>query len=510
MSVLDALYAPVAALYVAILLALFIYGVNFLWLTWVAARAAPTVPETVTPRRWPIVTVQLPIYNEMYVAKRLIDAAARFDYPRRRIEIQVLDDSTDETTVIAAAAVRHWRSTGLDIRHVRRPERTGFKAGALAYGLSLARGEYVASFGADFIPGPAFLTRALPVLSADRGLAFVQARWGHVNRDFSVLTLLQSLSIDGHMAVEQFARWRTGQWFNFNGTAGVWRTAALHDAGGWSHDTLTEDLDISYRAFLRGWRAAFLRDVEAPAELPVSYSAYRRQQHRWARGSFECAMKHLPRIWRSPIGWVRKTQATLHLLGYSIHLLLLALSLLYPLLLLVSVRHPQVVSLFGGVTLFNLTAIAPAVLFTTAQRQLGRRWWSAIPSVLLLTVLGAGMMANTARAALQALHRRPSVFERTPKYGVEGEKVDWLRLRYQPRVDRLVFVEAALAALNVATTAAAISRGTWAIAFYAALFAAGLLFSVGLTTSQAARAFWIARESGRVPVRLTSSTPDES
>jgi hypothetical protein len=335
------------------------------------------------------------------------------------------------------------------------------------------------------------------VLSADPGLAFVQLRWGHVNRDFSLLTLLQSLSIDGHMVVEQFARWRTGQWFNFNGTAGVWRRAALLDAGGWSHDTLTEDLDISYRAFLRGWRAAFLRDVECPAELPVSWSAYRRQQHRWARGSFECAMKHLPVIWRSPIGLARKAQATLHLLGYSIQLLLLALSLLYPLLLLVSIRQPQVTSLFGGVAVFNLTAIAPAVLFTTAQRQLGRRWWAALPGVFLLTILGAGMMANTARAALQAVHRGPSVFERTPKFGVEREKVEWLRLRYQPRVDRLVWVEAALAGLNVATTVAAIGRGSWAIAFYAALFAAGLLFSVVLTVSQAARGFWIAREPGR-------------
>ena len=509
MPPLDLLFLPAAVLYVAILLTLVAYGVNFVWLTWVAARGRGRSPVSVVPDQWPAVTVQLPVYNEMYVAERLVDAACRFEYPGR-LEIQVLDDSTDETAEIVRRAVEAWRARGVDVHHVRRSVRTGFKAGALANGLDLASGEMVAIFDADFIPAPDFLVRTVPVLCADEGLAFVQARWGHVNRGFSLLTFLQSLSIDGHMVIEQFARWSAGQWFNFNGTAGVWRLRALEDAGGWSQDTLTEDLDLSYRAFLRGWRAAFLRDVECLAELPVSYGAYRRQQHRWARGSFECAIKHLPSVWRAPIGLRRKSQATFHLMGYSIHLMLLCLSLLYPILLLSSVGQPQAVTVFGIITLFNLTALAPPALFTVAQHRLGRRWWAAIPGVLLLTILGAGMMANTGRAAWQAIQGRPAVFERTPKFGVGREKVEWRKLRYQPRFDGLVLVEAALAALDFATAAAAVSRGTWAIAFYATLFGVGLTFSVALTCSQAARAAWIDRVSNRTGavVAQPSPTPD--
>ena len=285
---LDLLFVPAALLYLAILLALFVFGLNFLYLTWVALRSSTETPRSVTPVDWPAVTVQLPIFNELYVAERLVAAAVALDYPSGKLEIQVLDDSTDETVALMAVAVARWRATGVDIRHVRRGARTGYKAGALAYGLQLAQSELVALFDADFVPPSDFLRRAVPVLLADPGLAFVQARWGHINPAFSVLTRLQALAIDGHMAIEQFARWRAGQWFNFNGTAGLWRCAALVDAGGWSHQTLTEDLDISYRAFLRGWRAAFLRDLECPAEVPVSFNAYRRQQHRWARGSFEC------------------------------------------------------------------------------------------------------------------------------------------------------------------------------------------------------------------------------
>ncbi len=489
---LDLAFVIVGGLYVAILLALALFGLDFLWLTWVAVRGKEQAPKAVIPSIWPTVTVQLPIYNEMYVAERLIDAAARFVY-EGDLEIQVLDDSTDETVAIVERAVARWRAAGVDVRHVRRATRTGFKAGALGHGLSLARGELVAIFDADFIPTPDFLARAVPVLNADPGLAFVQGRWGHANRQYSLLTRLQSLSIDGHMVIEQHGRWRAGQWFNFNGTAGVWRRAALADAGGWSQDTLTEDLDISYRAFLRGWRAAFMRDLECPSEVPASFSAYRRQQHRWARGTFECAVKHLPAIWRSPFSLGRKVSATIHLLGYTIHLLLLSISLLYPLLLAISVGHPRALSLFGVIALTNVTALAPGFLFTMGQRQLGRRWWRAIPEVMLLTVLGAGMMANTARAAAQALGRRPAVFERTPKFGIQDDRVNWLRLRYQPRFDGLVVAEVLLAGLNLWTSAEAFHRGYWAIAFYAAVFATGLGFNVSLTVIQGIRVRWAAR-----------------
>ena len=500
----DALFVIVAATYVAILVALAAFGLNFLWLTWTAVRGRSEAPPVANPAVWPPATVQLPIFNELYVAERLIDAACRLRYPGS-LEIQVLDDSTDETVELVEGVVARWRRSGVDVRHIRRSDRDGFKAGALAHGLELASGDVLAIFDADFIPPADFLVRTVPVLEADSGLAFVQARWGHANRDFSLLTQLQSLSIDGHMIIEQFARWRAGVWFNFNGTAGVWRRSALVDAGGWSSATLTEDLDLSYRAFLRGWRAAFVRDMECPAEIPASFGAYRRQQHRWARGTFECARRHLGAIWRSPVPLSIKVNATAHLLGYGIHLLMLAISLLYPLLLLLSVGHPQVLTVFGAIAVFNLTALAPGALFAIGQQQLGRRWWTALPRVVMLTVLGAGMMANTARAAILAFRRRPGVFERTPKFGLRETPVDWLRLRYQPRVDGLVIVEIGLAVLNATTAVAALTRGYWPIAIYAAIFATGLGASVSMTLGQALRTRWAARQTAGLVAAETTS-----
>jgi cellulose synthase/poly-beta-1,6-N-acetylglucosamine synthase-like glycosyltransferase len=483
----DLLFVPVIVVYVAILTVLFVYGVNFIYLTIASLRTRDRHPAMQVPATWPTVTIQLPIYNEVYVAGRLINDVARMDYPAGRLEIQVLDDSTDETSTIIAELVAAWRARGVDISHVRRSGRDGYKAGALRHGLTLANGELIAIFDADFLPRPDFLREVVPALVADADLAFVQARWGHVNRGFSLLTRLQAVAIDGHFGIEQTGRWARGYWFNFNGTAGVWRRRALLDAGGWQDDTLTEDLDVSYRAFLAGWRAGYLRDVEAPAELPVSFSAYRRQQHRWARGSFECAMKHLPSIWQSDVPLSRKVSATLHLTGYLIHLLLLALALLYPLLLVVSGPHPELFALLGVLSIFNLTTLAPTFLFAIGQRQLGRRWVLQVPTILLLSVFGCGMMVNTGRAAWQTFTGGPAAFERTPKFGVRHRHDSWRGLRYQLGLDRIVFVELALAALNAATCVVAAGRGFWAIAIYAAIFAAGLSAAAVTTIRQAAR-----------------------
>ncbi|HEV7677544.1 MAG TPA: glycosyltransferase [Candidatus Dormibacteraeota bacterium] len=480
----DLLFAPVFLAYAAILVLLFVYGANFVHLTLAALRMHDRRGDAPIPSRWPAVTVQLPIYNEVYVARRLIDAVARMDYPAELLQVQVLDDSTDETVAIVAAAAAEWRARGIDVVQVRRPGRAGFKAGALRHGMQTVRGEFIAIFDADFVPRPDFLRQALPRLVADPGLAFVQARWGHVNRGYSLLTRLQALAIDGHFAIEQAARWSTGKWFNFNGTAGIWRRSAVVDAGGWQNDTLTEDLDLSYRAFRAGWRAEYLPLVEAPAELPVSFSAYRRQQHRWARGSFECAIKHLPAIWASPVPLSRKVAATLHLTGYGIHLLLLALSVLFPILLLESGPHPALFALVGTLGIFNLTSLAPTVLFAAGQRQLGRRWLLQIPAILLLSPFGSGMMVNTGRAAWQALRGRAGEFERTPKFGVRDRGQDWHRLRYQLGVDRIVIGEVALALVNLLTCVVAIQRGYWAIVVYAAIFALGLLSAVAATVRQ--------------------------
>ncbi|HKZ53927.1 MAG TPA: glycosyltransferase [Anaerolineales bacterium] len=482
---LDLLFVPVAVLYLLLVAALFLYGLNFFYLTYLALRNRGAEPIAPDPQAWPRVTVQLPVYNELYVAERLIEAAAALDYPSSLLEIQVLDDSTDETVAVIEETAKRLKARGVDVVHIHRSHRTGFKAGALAEGLAQARGEFLAIFDADFVPPPDFLRRTLPHFQ-DPKLAFVQTRWGHLNRDYSLLTFLQSLAIDAHFMVEQFARNLAGYWFNFNGTAGVWRRSALEDAGGWTADTLTEDLDLSYRAFLRGWRALYLRQVDVPAELPANFSAYRRQQQRWARGSLECARKLLPHIWRSQNPFRIKLQATLHLTGYGVHLLLFALMLLYPLVVVLSQRVPSLIfALFGLAIVFNLTALAPSLLFAVAQKHLGRAWWRMAPAILFITVLGAGMMLNTVRAASHIFFGRRGVFERTPKFGLLQQKQGWQERRYQMRLDPIVYSELFFAAWSLGTITLALHAGNWVIAAYASLFAVGLLFTSGVTILQA-------------------------
>lgn len=496
---LDLLFIPAAILYLLVVCMLFIYGLNFLYLTQLTIRKQNQRLEPPHMDAYPFVTVQLPIYNEMYVARRLIEAAAQLDYPRHLLEIQVLDDSTDETVNIIQDLIECLRAQGVNIILLHRENRTGFKAGALAAGFACSKGEFLAIFDADFLPPADFLKRTVPYFK-DPQVGFVQTRWGHINRDYSVLTRLQSLAIDAHFTVEQFARSQGGFWFNFNGTAGIWRRATLESAGGWKADTLTEDLDLSYRSFLSGWRAIYLREVEVPSELPVSFSAYRKQQYRWARGSLECAYKYLPRIWHMPMAISKKIEATLHLTGYFVHLLLFALAILYPLALLLAYRYANLTSLFGFFIFFNSAALAPTILFLVAQQQLGNRWWSHLPVVLFISAFGAGMMINTLRAALHAFLGRNSVFERTPKFGILRKNQSWVQKRYQLNLDPLVFPEIAFALLNLATVILAIQQRNLFIAIYAAIFCIGLLFTSGLTIVQTAAVFWHRARRVNVPI----------
>ena len=489
MSWLSTLFIPAAILYLLVLLALFIYGLNFYYLAfhaWQNRHSLASKPLTDMPASLPAVTVQLPIYNEWYVAERLIESAAALDYPRGLLQIQVLDDSTDETRSLIARTVQRLQAEGFDVVHMHRADRQGYKAGALAEGLKTAKGKFIAIFDADFLPAPDFLKKILPYFDGER-IAFVQARWGHLNRGYSLLTFLQSLSIDAHFAVEQLARSRLDFWFNFNGTAGVWRKDAILDAGGWKAETLTEDLDLSYRAFLRGWSGRYAGDVEVQAELPVSFTAYRRQQHRWARGSFECAIRYLPAIWASDASLSRKIQSSLHLTGYVIHLMMLLMCVLYPFLLLISQQYTGLLQLFGIGYLFNLTAFAPTVYFVVAQSALRKRWIHVLPSILLTTILGAGMMVNTLRAALQVWLGGKSVFERTPKYGITQRKQTWDTRRYSVTVDVLIAFELALALFNVWTVWLGWQSSNWLIVIYASIFAIGLFFTSGFTVVQTLR-----------------------
>ncbi|HLE16502.1 MAG TPA: cellulose synthase family protein [Anaerolineales bacterium] len=481
---IDFMFIPIAVVYLSVVLLLLVYGINLIYLTSISLRRkTPLIPPP-EPDSWPLVTVQLPIYNEIYVAERLIRAAAGIDYPPHLLEIQVLDDSTDETTSMVEEVVARLRAENRMITCLHRTNRVGFKSGALAEGMGHARGEFIAIFDADFIPPRDFLKRTLPYFRDPR-LGYIQTRWGYTNRNYSYLTYLQALAIDAHFMIEQHARSQSGYFFNFNGSAGIWRKSTIIDAGGWKSDTLTEDLDLSYRAILKGWQGLYLRDLVSPAELPVSITAFRRQQYRWARGSLECAGKYLPVIWDLSIPLSKKIEASLHLLGYGVHLLLCLLVLLNPLVLALSLRYAGLVSLFGIAVVFNLATFAQAFFLLAAQKQVGKQWWKSVPMVMLMTAAGTGMMVNTARAAIDIIRGKVVGFERTPKYGIIQKEQAWVNQRYQVAEDSIIFFELAFALLNAGTAIAAAIHQNWIIAIYACFFCAGLLIIAGLSIRQA-------------------------
>src|SRR6267143_4119604 len=318
------------ATYFFVLIVLAIYGWHRYYLVYLYMRNKGKEPKAGPPLDPPpVVTIQLPLYNEMYVADRLIASVCAIEYPRELLEIQVLDDSVDETRSIAESAVRRFAAQGIDIKYYHRTDRIGYKAGALEAGLKTARGEFIGIFDADFIPTADFLTRLMPHFG-DPGVAMVQARWGHINQDYSLLTKIQSILLDGHFVLEHGGRHRSGRFFNFNGTAGIWRRTAIADAGGWQHDTLTEDLDLSYRAQLAGWQFVFVPGLIAPAEVPVEMNAFQSQQHRWAKGSVQTARKMLPRILRSDLSREVQVEAFFHLSANFTYPLMILLTVLMP------------------------------------------------------------------------------------------------------------------------------------------------------------------------------------
>lgn len=392
---------------------------------------APVPRRPEPPDRWPTVTVQLPVYNERLVVERLIVATGRIDYPRDRLVVQVLDDSTDDTTAVVAAAVAGLRDQGVDAVHLRRGHRTGFKAGALAAGLAASPSELIAVFDADFIPTPDFLRGAIPWF-ADPGVGMVQGRWGHLNASESWLTVAQSILLDGHFAVEHAARHRSGRWFNFNGTAGIWRRAAIESAGGWHHDTLTEDLDLSYRAQLAGWRFVYDHDLVVPAELPDTMAAFKAQQRRWATGSVQTARKLLGRIWRSPAPMGTRLEATAHLVGNAAYPLIVVLCLGLPLAALA----PRADAWWVGLALI-VAGTLPVVAFYAAAILATDRSRTRLAAIPVALALGAGMSVNQTGAVLAGFRGAVGTFVRTPKrgsaataaYGVRGHgavAVEWL------------------------------------------------------------------------------------
>ena len=396
----------------------------------------------------------------MYVVERLIDAVGALRYPRDRLDVQVLDDSTDETSRIVDRAVRRWRERGLDISCRRRPARTGFKAGALGAGLDTARGELIAIFDADFVPPPEFLERAVS-LFRDRTVGMIQARWEHANRNDSLLTRVQALLLDAHFVLEHGARHRGGCFFNFNGTAGVWRRAAIVSAGGWQQDTLTEDLDLSYRAQLAGWRFVFAPDVVAPAELPVEMNAFKSQQHRWAKGSIQTCRKLLPRLLRAPLPLRVRVESALHLTANLNYLLVLAWSaLVVPALFARASAGGWWLWLDAPV--FGVAALSAAVFYALSQREIGGDWAVRVRDLPALAAVGLGMSVNNALAVLEALWGRPGGFARTAKYGPLAASGAWTGARYRRVAVVQPLVEIACGVYFTVAGGCAIALGVWA------------------------------------------------
>jgi cellulose synthase/poly-beta-1,6-N-acetylglucosamine synthase-like glycosyltransferase len=427
-------------------------------------------------KAWPAVTIQLPIYNEMYVADRLIDAVCQIDYPRELLEIQVLDDSTDETRSVAEQAVRRNASRGVDITYLHRTDRTGYKAGALEAGLSVAKGEFVAIFDADFTPTPDFLKRTVPHFS-DPKVAMVQARWGHINQDYSLLTKIQSILLDGHFVLEHGGRNRAGLFFNFNGTAGIWRRTAITDAGGWQHDTLTEDLDLSYRAQLRGWRFVFLPNLVAPAEVPVEMNSFKSQQHRWAKGSIQTCRKLLPRILRANIPLAAKAEAFFHLTANFNYPLMCVLSVLMAPAMVIRYNMGWYEMLLIDVPLFFAATASVANFYMVCQRELHADWVTRARYLPFLMSIGIGLAINNTKAVFEALFNKQSEFARTPKYRVETDADEWIGKKYRQSFVVQPMIELALGLYFTATVFYALANGIYGTLPFLVLFQIGFLYT---------------------------------
>ena len=374
---------------------------------------------------FPLVTVQLPIYNEKYVIERLIDCVCTLDYPKDKLEIQVLDDSTDETSDLVVAKIAEWTEKGINIRQVIRSERIGFKAGALQYGLQEARGEYIAIFDADFLPDSDFLLKTLPAF--EEGIGMVQTRWGHINQEYSILTRMQAFGLNAHFTVEQGARNSSGKFMNFNGTAGIWRKTCIEEAGGWQHDTLTEDLDLSYRAQLKGWKFQYLEDVTSPAELPVLVTAIKSQQYRWNKGAAETARKNCVSILKSSQSFQVKLHALLHLFNSSVFLFLLLAAVLSIPVLFVKSTQPvfEIIFNLGGV--FIVGFVGMTIFYWVSARAATPHFslkYYLIHFPLFL-IFSMGMALHNAIAVTEGYLGIKSPFIRTPKFNIRSKKDSW-------------------------------------------------------------------------------------
>src|SRR6267143_4521102 len=465
------------ATYFFVLIVLAIYGWHRYYLVYLYMRNKGKEPKAGPPLDPPpVVTIQLPLYNEMYVADRLIASVCAIEYPRELLEIQVLDDSVDETRSIAERAIRRLSEQGIDIKYYHRVDRTGFKAGALEAGLKVARGEFVGIFDADFIPTTDFLVRLMPHFR-DPKVGMVQARWGHINQDYSLLTKIQAILLDGHFILEHGGRNRGGRFFNFNGTAGVWRRTAIDGSGGWQHDTLTEDLDLSYRAQLCGWQFVFVPGLIAPAEVPVEMNAFKSQQHRWAKGSIQTCRKLLPRILKSNLPFGVKAEAFFHLTANFNYILMCALSILMFPSMVIRYNMGWYEMILIDIPLFFAATFSFCNFYMVCQRELHKDWRARIKYVPFLMSVGIGLSVNNTRAVFEALFNRHSAFTRTPKYHIEADADEWVGKKYRESVAVQPLVELALGLYFTATVFYALANGIYATVPFLVLFQVGFLYT---------------------------------
>jgi cellulose synthase/poly-beta-1,6-N-acetylglucosamine synthase-like glycosyltransferase len=472
--------------YFLVLCVLAAYGLHRYWLVYSYVKHRKNTPGPPPPvAAWPRVTVQLPIFNERYVIERLVDAVARFDYPRELLDIQVLDDSTDETQEVARACVERHQALGVPVHYLHRNNREGFKAGALAAGLESAQGEFIAIFDADFLPGADFLRRTLPYMVGDPRMAMAQTRWTYLNRDYSALTEVESILLDGHFVIEHGARARSGVFFNFNGTAGIWRRAAIEDAGGWQHDTLTEDTDLSYRAQLRGWRFVYLPDVECPSELPVEMNAFKSQQARWAKGLVQTAKKILPRVLRSDVPGAVKTEAVFHLTASISYPLMVVLSTLLLPAMIVRFYQGWFQMLLIDLPLFLASSCSISGFYLAAQRALYPRTWPrTILYLPFVMAVGIGLSVRNAKAVLEALFGVKSDFARTPKYQIDGRDRSWSKKTYRNSAGWMPYLEIALGLYFAATVVYSIQNENYATVPFLLLFVWGYLYTGSMSLAQ--------------------------
>lgn len=444
----------VLTVYGTALLFIFSYSLiqlNLILLYRKARKETLSTPQWEQPE-WPMVTVQLPLFNELYVAERLIDRICQLDYPKEKLEIQVLDDSTDETIEIVARKVQEWQDQGIDIKQVRRPERVGFKAGALQYGMKEAKGEFIAIFDADFLPNRNFLRKTIPHFQDER-YGVVQACWGHINEDYSLLTKMQAFGLNAHFSVEQTGRNYGGHFLNFNGTAGLWRKACIEDAGGWQSDTITEDLDLSYRAQLKGWKIQYLEDIVAPAELPAAMNAFKSQQFRWTKGAAETFKKHFLTVAKAKLPFKTKVHALFHLMNSALFICVMCCATLSVPTLIIKDQTPELKWLFQVSSVFVVSMFILMVFYWHSMRKEYKDSLDTtiafVPRFFLFLSVSMGLSLHNAIAVIEGYIGRKTPFIRTPKFNIQNKQDQWSNTKYLVKgiqgISPITFLEGCMA-----------------------------------------------------------------